>query len=78
MKALPDGEYPVYTASPQRKEWQGLTEDEYTAIRYGSDENGEPNVEYELFDEGEYGMQVNIYVDDFYRAIEAKLREKNS
>jgi hypothetical protein len=67
----------LYTAPPQR-EWVGLTEEEYEAIRYGSDENGDPNVEYELFDEGEYGMEINIYVDDFYRAIEAKLREKNT
>ena len=66
-----------YTAPPQR-EWKGLTDEEYKAIRYGHDENGEPNVEYELFDEGEYGMEVNIYVDDFYRAIEAKLKEKNN
>ena len=61
-----------------RREWVGLTEEEYNAIRYGSDENGDPNVDYELFDEGDYGMEVNIYVDDFYRAIEAKLREKNT
>ena len=62
----------------QKKEWVGLTDEEYQAIRYGYDENGEPNVEYELFDEGEYGMEVNIYVDDFARAIEAKLKEKNT
>lgn len=60
------------------KEWEGLTDEEYQAIRYGYDENGERNVEYELFDEGEYGMEVNIYVDDFARAIEAKLKEKNT
>jgi hypothetical protein len=68
---------PLYTAPP-KKEWVSLTDDEYQAIRYGYDENGEPNVEYELFDEGEYGMEVNIYVDDFARAIEAKLKEKNA
>ena len=62
----------------QKKEWAGLTDEEYQAIRYGYDENGEPNVEYELFDEGEYGMEINIYVDDFARAIEAKLKEKNT
>jgi hypothetical protein len=64
--------------APPEKEWVGLTDDEYQAIRYGYDENGERNVEYELFDEGEYGMEVNIYVDDFARAIEAKLKEKNT
>ena len=69
------GGKPNYT---EPKEWVGLTEEEYKAIRYGSDENGDPNVEYELFDEGEYGMEINIYVDDFYRAIEAKLKEKNN
>ena len=68
---------PVYKAPPQR-EWQGLTDEEYNAIRYGHDENGEPYVDYELFEEGEYGMEVNIYVDDFARAIEAKLKEKNA
>ena len=62
----------------KKKEWVGLTDEEYQAIRYGYDENGERNVEYELFDEGEYGMEVNIYVDDFARAIEAKLKEKNT
>ena len=62
----------------EKKEWVGLTDEEYQAIRYGYDENGERNVEYELFDEGEYGMEVNIYVDDFARAIEAKLKEKNT
>ena len=76
MESLPIGTK-LYTAPPQR-EWQGLTDEEYKTIRYGHDENGEPNVEYELFDDGEYGMEVNIYVDDFYRAIEAKLKEKNS
>jgi hypothetical protein len=72
-----EGDVPLYLAPP-KKEWVGLTDEEYQAIRYGYDENGERNVEYELFDEGEYGMEVNIYVDDFARAIEAKLKEKNT
>jgi len=68
----------VNDAVAAKRKWVGLTDEEYQAIRYGYDENGERNVEYELFDEGEYGMEVNIYVDDFARAIEAKLKEKNS
>ena len=33
------------------------------------------HIEIELFDEGEYGMEYNIYgVEDFARAIEAKVR----
>ncbi len=58
--------------------WVGLTDEEYTHIRYGDDENGESYVDYELFDEGEYGFEVNIYVDSFARAIENKLRKKNT
>ena len=69
--------FKIKNAEIQNKEWVSLTDEEYQAIRYGYDENGERNVEYELFDEGEYGMEVNIYVDDFARAIEAKLKEKN-
>jgi hypothetical protein len=61
-----------------QREWVGLTKEEYEAIRYGSNENGDPNVGYELFEDGEYGMEINIYVDDFYRSIEAKLKEKNA
>ena len=69
---------PAAVPAPPKKEWVGLTDEEYQAIRYGYNENGERNVEYELFDEGEYGTEVNIYVDDFARAIEAKLKEKNT
>lgn len=61
-----------------RRQWVGLTDEEYNAIRYGCDENGDDYVDYELFDEGEYGTEINIYVDRFARAIEAKLKEKNS
>ncbi len=63
---------------PLPKEWVGLTEDEYKNIRYGQDEGGNDYVDYELFDEGEYGFEVNIYVDRFAKAIEAKLKEKNT
>jgi len=67
---------PFYT-TPPRREWIGLTEEEYTNIRYGSDESG-PYVSYGEYDEGyECGSEIEIYVDDFAKAIEAKLREKN-
>ena len=60
-----------------RREWVGLTEEEYKNIRYGSDESG-PYVSYGEYDEGyECGSEIEIYVDDFAKAIEAKLREKN-
>jgi hypothetical protein len=62
----------------EKREWVGLTEDEYKNIRYGQDECGDDYVGYELFDEGEYGFEVNIYVDRFAKAIEAKLKEKNT
>ena len=61
-----------------KRPWVGLTDEEYKAIRYGSDERGYDYVDYELFDEGEYGMEINIYVDSFAKAIEAKLKEKNT
>jgi hypothetical protein len=68
---------PLYLAPPQR-EWVGLTEEEYKNIRYGSDESG-PYVSYGEYDEGyECGSEIEIYVDDFAKAIEAKLREKNT
>ena len=70
---LPIGRTELYTAPPKR-EWQGLTDDELDVITYSS----ETCVDYELFDEGEYGTEVNIYSEDFARAIEAKLREKNT
>lgn len=63
---------PVYTAPPKR-DWQGLTDDELDEITYST----ETCVDYELFDEGEYGTEINIYSEVFARAIEAKLREKN-
>ena len=62
-----------YTAPPQR-EWVGLTDEEIEAIQYNSD----TEVEYELFDEGDYGTEINIYPKNFARAIEANLKEKNT
>jgi hypothetical protein len=51
--------------------WQGLTDDELSHLKY-------LHVEYELFDEGEYGTECNVYVDDFAHAIEQALRSKNT
>ena len=65
-----------------RREWVGLTEEEYKniartmRIRYGSDESG-PYVSYGSYDEGDEWEEIEIYVDDFAKAIEAKLKEKN-
>jgi hypothetical protein len=56
------------------REWVGLTDEEIEAIQYNSD----TEVEYELFDEGDYGTEINIYPENFARAIEAKLKEKNT
>ena len=50
--------------------WQGLSDDEISHLKY-------LHVDYELFDEGEYGTDCNVYVDDFARAIEQALKEKN-
>ena len=51
--------------------WQGLSDDEISHLKY-------LHVDYELFDEGEYGTECNVYVDDFARAIEQALKEKNN
>jgi hypothetical protein len=48
---------PLYTAPPQR-EWQGLTDEEITALKHNGDRY--------------------ISSQDFARAIEAKLKEKNA
>jgi len=50
--------------------WQGLTDDELSHLKY-------LHVDYELFDEGEYGTECNVYVDDFAKAIEQELKTKN-
>lgn len=71
------GWFPVYTHPPKR-EWVGLTDEEYKKIRYGSDEIGELYVSYALYDEGDGYEEIEIHVDDFAKAIEAKLREKNT
>jgi len=68
-----NGEYiPLYTAPP-RKEWVGLTNEELEEIQYSTD----TQVEYITYDEGEYGMEIEIHPENFARAIEAKLKEKN-
>ena len=61
--------FPLYThLAPS---WQGLSDDEISHLKY-------LHVDYELFDEGEYGTECNVYVDDFARAIEQALKEKNT
>ena len=60
----------------KQREWVGLTDEEYQNIRHGSDESG-PYVSYTSYDEGDGYEEIEIHVDDFARAIEAKLREKN-
>ena len=60
---------PLYT-NPAPS-WQGLSDDEISHLKY-------LHVDYELFDEGEYGTECNVYVDDFARAIEQALKEKNN
>ena len=61
---------PLYTTPPSC-EWQSLSDDEITSLEYD-------HVSYETFDEGEYGTEINIYTKEFARAIEAKLKEKNT
>ena len=55
------------------KEWVGLTDEELEEIQYSTD----TQVEYITYDEGEYGMEIEIHPENFARAIEAKLKEKN-
>ena len=57
-----------------KKPWVSLTDEEIAEIQYSTG----TQVEYELFDEGEYGTEINIYPEKFARAIEAKLKEKNT
>ena len=61
----------LYADDELQKEWQGMSDDEIISLEYD-------HVSYETFDEGEYGTDINIYTKDFARAIEAKLREKNT
>ena len=62
------------TQYPIKRPWVSLTDEEIEKIQYSKD----TEVEYELFDEGEYGMEINIYPEQFARAIEAALRSKNN
>ena len=57
-----------------KRPWVSLTDDEISEIQYSTD----TEVEYELFDEGEYGTEIKIYPEKFARAIEAKLKERNT
>jgi len=67
------GNLMIQKRKAEKREWVGLTDDEIRKIEYSDDK-----VEYELFDEGEYGYEINIYPRKFARAIEAKLKEKNT
>jgi hypothetical protein len=58
----------------KQREWVGLTEEEIDDIQYSSD----TAVEYTLSDEGNYGVDIDIFPEKFARAIEAKLKEKNT
>jgi hypothetical protein len=64
---------PLYTAPPQR-EWVGMTDDELKKIQFSTD----TQVEYVTYDEGEYGTEIDIFPENFAKAIEAKLKEKNT
>ena len=68
MDAIFGTPIPLYTHPHQ---WQGLTDDELSHLKY-------LHVDYELFDEGEYGTECNVYVDDFAKAIEQALKENNT
>jgi hypothetical protein len=63
-----DSDIALYTHPNQ---WQGLSDKEIILLEV-------THVSYEAYDEGEYGTDINIYTKDFARAIEAKLREKNT
>lgn len=74
-KVLATAEYIVdHYTTPPSKPWVSLTDEEIAEIQYSTG----TQVEYELFDEGEYGTEINIYPEKFARAIEAKLKEKNT
>jgi hypothetical protein len=62
----------LYTAPPKR-EWVGLTDKELEEIQYARD----TEVEYVTYDEGEDRFEIDIFPENFARAIEAKLKEKN-
>jgi hypothetical protein len=58
----------------KQREWVGITDEEIDDIQYSSD----TAVEYTLYDEGDYGIDIDIFPEKFARAIEAKLKEKNT
>ena len=57
-----------------KKPWVGLTDDELKEIQFSTD----TQVEYVTYDEGEYGIEIDIFPENFARAIESKLKEKNT
>jgi hypothetical protein len=65
-----EGDAPLH----EGREWVGLTDEEINAIQYSED----TRVDYVLYDEGDYGMDIDIFPEKFARAIEAKLKEKNT
>jgi hypothetical protein len=69
----PESVQPLYTAPPKR-EWVGLTDKELEEIQYARD----TEVEYVTYDEGEDRFEIDIFPENFARAIEAKLKEKNT
>jgi hypothetical protein len=54
-------------------EWVGLTDAEIEEIQFSRD----TEVQYVMYDEGKYGIDVDIFPEKFARAIEAKLKDKN-
>ena len=67
-----EGAFPVFTASPS-KPWVSLTDEELKEIQFSRD----TQVEYVTYDEGEDHFEIDIFPENFARAIEAKLKEKN-
>ena len=63
----------IYGRHSKKCKWFGLTDDELKEIQYSTD----TQVEYVTYDEGEYGIEIDIFPENFAHAIEAKLKEKN-
>ena len=59
---LPTGEYKLYTSPPASKPWVGLTDEEIA----------------ELHHEIKVRLMGTYKTEDIYRAIAAKLKEKNT
>ena len=81
-----DNRFPAKLSSPnleqilnaagfyRKKKWIGLTKEDIDALQY----SGDTRVDYVLYDEGDYGVDIDIFPEKFARAIEAKLKEKNT